>query len=181
MMIAGTRWQEGPWRASPLPGLGYLPCCPPCSRVPSLGPHSPFLHCASLTSTELAAAAPSPKQCSAQLKESPSPPLSSEVLTFRNGGSLLQPISVSIPLGNRQITIETGLIGRQASGAATVTDGETILYATACASEEVIEPSDFAPLSVHYQERFSAAGRTSGGFFKREGRAKDHEVSVPNN
>eukprot|EP00250_Pteridium_aquilinum_P012990 c21065_g1_i1 orf=186-3056(+) len=177
MMIAGARWQEGLWRGSPLPGRGCAPYCPPCSRVllPSLGPCSPFLHC-SLTSAETAAA--SPKQLSARLKEAPPPPLSSEVPTSRQGGPLLQPISVSIPYGNRQITIETGLIGRQASGAVTVTDGETILYATACASEEVIEPSDFAPLSVHYQERFSAAGRTSGGFFKREGRAKDHEILI---
>lgn len=171
-MIAGARWQEGLWRSSPLPGRGCAPCCPPCSRVlcPSLGP---FLHCASLTFTEEAAA----KQFSAQLKP-PSPPLSTEVPISCHGSPLLQPISVSIPYGNRQITIETGLIGRQASGAVTVTDGETILYSTACASEEVIEPSDFAPLSVHYQERFSAAGRTSGGFFKREGRAKDHEILI---
>lgn len=173
MMIAGARWQEGLLRPSPLPGCGYLPC----SRVLSLRPYSTFLHFASLASTEVAAAAPYPKQLSAQLKESPAP-LSSEVPTSQNGGPLLQPISVSIPYGNRQITIETGLIGRQASGAVTVTDGETILYATACATEEVVEPSDFAPLSVHYQERFSAAGRTSGGFFKREGRAKDHEILI---
>ncbi|KAI5082899.1 hypothetical protein GOP47_0002642 [Adiantum capillus-veneris] len=177
MMIAGARWQEGPWRASPLPWQGqYLPCCSPCSRVLSFGPHSPFLHFASLTSTEIAA--PSPKQLSAQLKESPPPSFSSEVSTSSHGASLLQPIAVTIPFGNRQITIETGVIGRQASGAATIIDGETILYSTACASEEVVEPSDFAPLSVHYQERFSAAGRTSGGFFKREGRAKDHEILI---
>ncbi|KDP39645.1 hypothetical protein JCGZ_02665 [Jatropha curcas] len=57
-----------------------------------------------------------------------------------------------------------------------VTDGETIVYTTVCLDDIPSEPSDFFPLSVNYQERFSAAGRTSGGFFKREGRAKDHEV-----
>ncbi|CAI5495883.1 unnamed protein product, partial [Closterium sp. Naga37s-1] len=69
-------------------------------------------------------------------------------------------------------------MGRQANGAVTVTDGETVLYCTVCASEEESEPSDFVPLSVSYQERFSAGGRTSGGYFKREGRPKDHEILV---
>lgn len=91
---------------------------------------------------------------------------------------LLHPISVTIPVGNREIVVETGLIGRQANGAVTVTDGETVLYTTVCASKEPSEPSDFVPLSVQYQERFSAAGRTSGGFIKREGRARDHEILV---
>ncbi|CAI5496665.1 unnamed protein product [Closterium sp. Naga37s-1] len=53
-----------------------------------------------------------------------------------------------------------------------------VLYCTVCASEEESEPSDFVPLSVSYQERFSAGGRTSGGYFKREGRPKDHEILV---
>lgn len=91
---------------------------------------------------------------------------------------LLHPCSVTIPVGNREIVVETGLIGRQANGAVTVTDGETVLLTTVCASEEPSEPSDFIPLSVQYQERFSAAGRTSGGFIKREGRARDHEILV---
>ncbi|CAI7925030.1 unnamed protein product, partial [Closterium sp. NIES-53] len=76
------------------------------------------------------------------------------------------------------ITVEVGRMGRQANGAVTVTDGETVLYCTVCASEEESEPSDFVPLSVSYQERFSAGGRTSGGYFKREGRPKDHEILV---
>lgn len=90
----------------------------------------------------------------------------------------LQPYSVKIPFGDRHILVETGHIGRQASGAVTVTDGETIVYTTVCMADIPSEPSDFFPLSVNYQERFSAAGRTSGGFFKREGRPKDHEVLV---
>ncbi|KAA0053844.1 putative polyribonucleotide nucleotidyltransferase 1 [Cucumis melo var. makuwa] len=90
----------------------------------------------------------------------------------------LRPFSVKIPVGDRHILVETGHIGRQASSAVTVTDGETIVYTTVCLADTPSEPSDFFPLSVNYQERFSAAGRTSGGFFKREGRARDHEVLI---
>ncbi|XP_019433123.1 PREDICTED: probable polyribonucleotide nucleotidyltransferase 1, chloroplastic [Lupinus angustifolius] len=96
------------------------------------------------------------------------------------GGSvgLPQPYSVKIPVGDRHILVETGQIGRQASGSVTVTDGETIVYTTVCLDDVPSEPTDFFPLSVNYQERFSAAGRTSGGFFKREGKTKDHEVLI---
>ncbi|XP_071911897.1 probable polyribonucleotide nucleotidyltransferase 1, chloroplastic [Coffea arabica] len=97
-------------------------------------------------------------------------------LDSRGGGAA--PYSVKIPVGNRHILIETGHIGRQASGAVTLTDGETIIYTTVSLDDIPSEPSDFFPLSVNYQERFSAAGRTSGGFFKREGRTKDHEVLI---
>lgn len=86
--------------------------------------------------------------------------------------------SVRIPVGDREILVETGHIGRQASASVMVTDGETILYCSVCLSDTPNDPSDFFPLSVHYQERLSAAGRTSGGFFKREGKTKDHEVLV---
>ncbi|XWS58573.1 hypothetical protein CRYUN_Cryun08bG0045800 [Craigia yunnanensis] len=92
------------------------------------------------------------------------------------GSGFLQPVSVKIPFGDREILIETGHIGRQASGSVMATDGETIVYTSVCLSDVPSEPSDFFPLSVTYQERFSAAGRTSGGFFKREGRPKDNEV-----
>ncbi|KAL4355146.1 hypothetical protein GQ457_06G016620 [Hibiscus cannabinus] len=91
---------------------------------------------------------------------------------------LLQPVSVKIPFGGREILIETGHIGRQASGSVMATDGETIVYTSVCLSDVPSEPSDFFPLSVTYQERFSAAGRTSGGFFKREGKTKDNEVLI---
>ncbi|XP_072951520.1 probable polyribonucleotide nucleotidyltransferase 1, chloroplastic [Typha angustifolia] len=89
-----------------------------------------------------------------------------------------QKYSVKIPVGNRHILVETGHIGRQASSSVMVTDGETIVYSSVCLADVPSEPSDFFPLSVNYQERLSAAGRTSGGFFKREGRAKDHEVLI---
>ncbi|PSS01683.1 Polyribonucleotide nucleotidyltransferase [Actinidia chinensis var. chinensis] len=98
--------------------------------------------------------------------------------TTNSASPYTQPCSVKIPVGDRHILVETGHIGRQASAAVTVTDGETIVYTTVCLDDVPSEPSDFFPLSVHYQERFSAAGRTSGGFFKREGRTKDHEVLI---
>ncbi|MCE3214606.1 Purine nucleoside phosphorylase [Datura stramonium] len=99
-------------------------------------------------------------------------------LAADGAGVQSSPFSIRIPVGDRHLTVETGLIGRQASGAVTVRDGETVIYTTVCLSDVPSEPSDFFPLSVHYQERFSAAGRTSGGFFKREGRTKDHEVLI---
>ncbi|XP_039063740.1 polyribonucleotide nucleotidyltransferase 1, chloroplastic-like isoform X1 [Hibiscus syriacus] len=102
----------------------------------------------------------------------------SESITAAAASGLLQPVSVKIPFGGREILIETGHIGRQASGSVMATDGETIVYTSVCLSDVPSEPSDFFPLSVTYQERFSAAGRTSGGFFKREGKTKDNEVLI---
>ncbi|XP_059074586.1 probable polyribonucleotide nucleotidyltransferase 1, chloroplastic isoform X2 [Cryptomeria japonica] len=90
----------------------------------------------------------------------------------------LQPVSISIPVGDRHILVETGVIGRQASGSVKVTDGETVIYTSVCVADDPSEPADFFPLTVNYQERFSAAGRTSGGFIKREGRTKDHEILI---
>lgn len=77
-----------------------------------------------------------------------------------------------------QITLETGEIGRQASAAVMVTDGETVLYTTACSDNDFASDGSFAPLQINYTERFSAAGRTSGSFFKRDSRQKENEVLV---
>lgn len=105
-------------------------------------------------------------------------PQAPEPTSFDGASSFPSPVSVKIPFGNREILVETGHIGRQASSSILVRDGDTIVYTTVCLADVPSEPTDFFPLSVHYQERFSAAGRTSGGFFKREGRAKDHEVLI---
>lgn len=84
-----------------------------------------------------------------------------------------------------KIRIETGEIGRQAAGAVTVTSGETVIYCTACAEDDpdVVDPASeqeggqgMVPLTVVYSERFSAAGKTSGGYLKRDGRPRDAEV-----
>jgi polyribonucleotide nucleotidyltransferase len=74
------------------------------------------------------------------------------------------------------LVIQTGKIGRQAAGAVTLTRGDTYLYATAARDAEPKEGLDFLPLSVEYQERFSSAGLTSGGYNKRDGRPAEHEI-----
>ncbi len=76
----------------------------------------------------------------------------------------------------KPIIIETGKIGRQASGAVTLQRGDTVLYATAACDDSPKEGLDFLPLSVEHQERFSAVGLTSGGYNKRDGRPAEHEV-----
>ena len=90
---------------------------------------------------------------------------------------LSQPINVSFDLGDdRQVTIETGKIARQADGAVTVRQGNCIVLATVVANKEVREGQDFFPLSVDYQEKFASAGRIPGSFFKREARLNDYEI-----
>ncbi|MFT4203093.1 MAG: polyribonucleotide nucleotidyltransferase [Chitinophagaceae bacterium] len=92
---------------------------------------------------------------------------------------LSQPYSVSFDLGqDRKVTIGTGKLARQADGAVTVQQGNTVLLATVVANKEPREGQDFFPLSVDYQEKFAAAGRIPGTFFKREGRLSDYEVLI---
>lgn len=74
------------------------------------------------------------------------------------------------------LTFETGKIARQANGSCLVTCGETIIFASACAAKEVDETTDFLPLRVDYSEKFFSAGKTLGGFIKREGRPAEREV-----
>ncbi len=90
---------------------------------------------------------------------------------------LSQPLSVSFDIGgNRIVTIETGKLARQADGAVTVRQGNCVLLATVVANKEPKEGQDFFPLSVDYQEKFAAAGRIPGSFFKREARLNDYEI-----
>lgn len=92
---------------------------------------------------------------------------------------LSQPIQSSFILPNgADVIIETGKLARQADGAVTVRQGKCILLATVVASQEPKEGQDFFPLSVDYQEKFAAAGRIPGSFFKREGRLSDYEVLI---
>jgi len=84
--------------------------------------------------------------------------------------------SVSIEWGGKTLTLETGQIARQADGAVLATYGETVVLCAVTAAKSVREGQDFFPLTVHYQEKFSAAGRIPGGFFKREGRATEKET-----
>ncbi|KAG2500423.1 hypothetical protein HYH03_001992 [Edaphochlamys debaryana] len=86
-----------------------------------------------------------------------------------------QTLVLDVP-GGAPITLATGEIGRQANGAIWATCGETVLYATACCAPVPTGDGSFVPFTVNYAERFSAAGRTSGGYIKRDGRPKDAEV-----
>jgi polyribonucleotide nucleotidyltransferase len=84
---------------------------------------------------------------------------------------------VSVELaGGKRLVFETGRMAKQASGAALVTTGETVVLATAVASPEAREGIDFFPLTVDYREYTYAGGRIPGGFIKREGRPSEKEI-----
>jgi polyribonucleotide nucleotidyltransferase len=83
---------------------------------------------------------------------------------------------VTIDWAGRPLTIETGRMARQADGAVLVTYGETTVLATAVAVKQAKEGQDFFPLTVNYQEKYFAAGKIPGGFFKREGRPTEKET-----
>ena len=83
-----------------------------------------------------------------------------------------------ITWGGRKLTLETGRIARQADGAVLATYGETAVLCTVVGAKSVKEGQDFFPLTVHYQEKFFAAGKIPGGFFKREGRPTEKETLV---
>jgi len=92
---------------------------------------------------------------------------------------LSQPISVTFDIGGgREVSIETGRLARQADGAVTVRQGNCIILATVVANKEPKEGQSFFPLVVDYNEKFAAAGRIPGSFFKREGKLSDYEVLV---
>jgi polyribonucleotide nucleotidyltransferase len=80
--------------------------------------------------------------------------------------------------GGRKLVLETGKIARQADGAVVATYGESRVLATVVAAKEPREGLDFLPLTVDYQEKFYAAGRIPGGYFKREGRPTEKETLV---
>ena len=78
--------------------------------------------------------------------------------------------------GGQKLTLETGRVARQADGAVLAQLGDTVVLCAVTAAKSVREGQDFFPLTVHYQEKYSAAGRIPGGFFKREGRATEKET-----
>ena len=88
----------------------------------------------------------------------------------------LQGISKTFETGGREITVETGKLARQANGAVTVRSGDCIVFCSVCASKDPREGQSFFPLSVDYQEKFAAAGRIPGSFFKREARLTNDEI-----
>src|SRR5436190_22459753 len=83
---------------------------------------------------------------------------------------------VTIPLGDKQITIETGKLAKQADGAVSVQMGETIVLVAAVGATKAKAGQDFFPLTVDYREKAAAAGKFPGGYFKREGRPTEKEI-----
>jgi len=88
----------------------------------------------------------------------------------------LAKVSKSFQYGNQTVTLETGEIARQASGAVMASMGDTVVMATVVAMKESRPGQDFFPLTVDYQEKTYAAGKIPGGFFKREGRPSEKEI-----
>jgi polyribonucleotide nucleotidyltransferase len=86
--------------------------------------------------------------------------------------------TVELDWGGRKLTLETGKVARQADGAVVATYGETTVLATVVAAKAPREGVDFLPLTVDYQEKYYAAGRIPGGYFKREGRPTEKETLV---
>jgi polyribonucleotide nucleotidyltransferase len=88
---------------------------------------------------------------------------------------LFKPKHASVSIGGKKITFETGKIARQAHGAVVARCGDTMVLATACSANSA-EEVDFLPLRVDYFEKFSSAGKTLGGFIKREGKPSEKEI-----
>ncbi|MCI7440238.1 MAG: polyribonucleotide nucleotidyltransferase [Spirochaetia bacterium] len=85
---------------------------------------------------------------------------------------------VTRKIGDYELILETGKIGKQANGCVYAQFGGTSVIATVCASSEAKEGLDFVPVTVEYNEKFYAAGKIPGGFVKREGRPKEKEILV---
>ncbi len=89
------------------------------------------------------------------------------------------PLVKTIDLGDgRSISIETGVLAKQADGSVVVRMGDTMLLATVVSAREAKEDVDFMPLTVDYQEKFASTGKIPGGFLKREGRLSDYEILI---
>ena len=83
-----------------------------------------------------------------------------------------------IGINGKKITLETGKIARQADGAIIATCGETVVMATVVGAKKLRDGQDFFPLSVNYQEKYYAAGKIPGGYFKREARPTESEQLI---
>lgn len=87
-------------------------------------------------------------------------------------------IKKSITTGGKEISVETGKLAKQADGSVVVRLGDTMLLATVVAAPEAKEGVDFLPLTVDYREKYAAAGRFPGGFFRREARPSENEILI---
>ncbi|KLV04450.1 polynucleotide phosphorylase/polyadenylase [Photobacterium aquae] len=88
----------------------------------------------------------------------------------------MNPIVKTFQYGNHTVTIETGVMARQATAAVMVSMDDTSVFVSVVGKKEAVEGQDFFPLTVNYQERTYAAGKIPGGFFKREGRPSEGET-----
>ncbi|MGI0118361.1 polyribonucleotide nucleotidyltransferase [Zooshikella sp. RANM57] len=88
----------------------------------------------------------------------------------------MNPVRKTFQFGDQTVTLETGRVARQATGAVLVTMGGVTVLVAAVGAKQAVEGADFFPLSVHYQEKTYAAGRIPGGFYKREGRPSEKET-----
>lgn len=88
----------------------------------------------------------------------------------------MNPVKKTFQYGQSTVTLETGRIARQATGAVQVTMDGTVVLCTVVAKKDTKPGQDFFPLSVHYQEKTYAVGKIPGGFFKREGRPTEKET-----
>ena len=88
----------------------------------------------------------------------------------------MKKLNKTFKYGDYDVTLETGQVARQASGSVMVTMGDTVVMVTAVGRKEADPGRPFFPLTVNYQEKFYAAGRIPGGFFKREGRPTEKET-----
>lgn len=86
--------------------------------------------------------------------------------------------TVELDLAGQAFRLETGLLAQQANGAVTAYLGDNVLFSTACATKEPREGIDFFPLQIEYREKFYAAGRFPGGYFKREARPSEKEILI---
>jgi len=83
-----------------------------------------------------------------------------------------------IDFGGKKLILETGKIARQADGAIIATCGETVIISTVVAAKKVDSDTDYFPLQVNYQEKYYAAGKIPGGYFKREARPTESETLI---
>ena len=83
-----------------------------------------------------------------------------------------------VKLDGKKLILETGKIARQADGAIIATCGETVVISTVVGAKKVNPDTDYFPLQVNYQEKYYAAGKIPGGYFKREARPTESETLI---
>jgi len=102
--------------------------------------------------------------------------ISDRHLPVDSGGIFVNPVRKTLKYGGHTLTLETGRVARQATGAVLVTMDETTVLVTVVGAKSASPTQSFFPLSVHYIEKTFAAGKIPGGFFKREGRLSEKET-----